>query len=709
MTIDKYALCPGGTGKKIKFCCPDLTHEIEKIDRLRDADQPQGCLELLERLEKKYPERLCLCTIKAEVLRDLGRPDDAQQVLAGILERDNDNPTALAESALVLLETTDNVDDVLTAIHRLQSALDSAADQWPEVFFELFLQIGLRALDFGLVLASVGHLLVLNGAVEDSRVGMVLRSLFSSPQLPRPYKEDRRFQTAPADAPWKPEFDAASSLAARVHWQAAAEKLAELATRVDHPAIWNNLGILRGWLGDHPGAVEAWTRYSACDVPYPDKVVAEELIGVIQQRHFAPMVDRVGVTYPIHDWDRAIERLISDSRIAVSDPSSLPLSEGESRPRNSYLLLDRDKRSPTSATKIEELARFMGTAHLYGRETDREPRLVLVIWSDNREQCELILREILGDALGEPGEVEVYEPQAGMESAFRTDYYFRKFEEQESIRGWLAEHLQRVLCEVWLNRPIAWLDGKTPSDIAGDPQWQPRLEAAVVQLESLFDDVERFETGREITRPVRERLGLATTIDFDPESQSIDSLRLYQLKWLAPQKLDDKSLSALYIKASGNRVGPAVYALGREMLTREALNEDGTFAYVHAQMAEVVFGSQESVEHFRQARQTLLALGRSPGTFLARELINLVTSGRTEEFVALATEMNKHYAGDPEVRQALVQVMEAVQEISPSGGAGAQSPPGLAEAGQSAEPAGIWTPDSQPAQPSQPSKLWIPD
>jgi hypothetical protein len=31
MPIDAYSPCPGGTGKKIKFCCPDFLGELETI------------------------------------------------------------------------------------------------------------------------------------------------------------------------------------------------------------------------------------------------------------------------------------------------------------------------------------------------------------------------------------------------------------------------------------------------------------------------------------------------------------------------------------------------------------------------------------------------------------------------------------------------------------------------------------------------------
>ena len=47
MAIDPYASCPGGTGKKIKFCCPDLLSELEKIDRMLTGNQRRACLDHL--------------------------------------------------------------------------------------------------------------------------------------------------------------------------------------------------------------------------------------------------------------------------------------------------------------------------------------------------------------------------------------------------------------------------------------------------------------------------------------------------------------------------------------------------------------------------------------------------------------------------------------------------------------------------------------
>ena len=50
MAIDAYSLCPGGTGKKIKFCCNDFLPELQKIDRMIEGEQYLACLKHVDQL-----------------------------------------------------------------------------------------------------------------------------------------------------------------------------------------------------------------------------------------------------------------------------------------------------------------------------------------------------------------------------------------------------------------------------------------------------------------------------------------------------------------------------------------------------------------------------------------------------------------------------------------------------------------------------------
>ena len=55
MPLDPYSPCPGGTGKKIKFCCHELLGDLEQLDRLVEGEQIQAALEQVVRLSDKHP------------------------------------------------------------------------------------------------------------------------------------------------------------------------------------------------------------------------------------------------------------------------------------------------------------------------------------------------------------------------------------------------------------------------------------------------------------------------------------------------------------------------------------------------------------------------------------------------------------------------------------------------------------------------------
>ena len=124
MAIDPYTLCPGGTGKKVKFCCPDLLSELEKIQKMLEGNQRQACLEYIEQLEARHPDRACLLTTKALLQGQLGNPEGAQKTVGKVLESQPENPVALAEQALLAIDAT----SAEAAIEPLQRAIAASKD-----------------------------------------------------------------------------------------------------------------------------------------------------------------------------------------------------------------------------------------------------------------------------------------------------------------------------------------------------------------------------------------------------------------------------------------------------------------------------------------------------------------------------------------------------------------------------------------------------
>ena len=87
MALDAYSLCPGGTGKKIKFCCPDFLPELEKIDRMIEGEQFIACIQHIDQLEQKGQYRACLMAIKSELLRVTNQLDRSPAYVADFVER----------------------------------------------------------------------------------------------------------------------------------------------------------------------------------------------------------------------------------------------------------------------------------------------------------------------------------------------------------------------------------------------------------------------------------------------------------------------------------------------------------------------------------------------------------------------------------------------------------------------------------------------
>ena len=68
---DKYVLCPGGSGKKVKFCCKDLAPEIEKAMNLLEGQQRAAALQHLNRVIEKHGQQPALMDLKITALLEM--------------------------------------------------------------------------------------------------------------------------------------------------------------------------------------------------------------------------------------------------------------------------------------------------------------------------------------------------------------------------------------------------------------------------------------------------------------------------------------------------------------------------------------------------------------------------------------------------------------------------------------------------------------
>jgi|GEM_PF-1427364 len=705
MTIDKYSMCPGGTGKKIKFCCADLTSELDKLDRMQEAQQYQGCLEHVQRLEAKYPNRQCLARIKIDVLRALERTEEARQVVEQVLEQDTGNPTALAEAVLLTLDESPSREDVLKAIDMLQTAIESA-DDWPEVMLQAVLGVGAASLDVGLWAAGQGHLVVYQAATRDPEISRYIVRLNSMGSVPWALRDVQKLRsTLGDDIPWKADFEAAMALAGRVRWRSAAQKLTELSQTADHPAIWNNLGVVRAWLGDHDGAIDAWQRYLGHDISFDEQVVAHAVIGTLAQKPIVPETDVVQVRYPITNWDQLVERLISHQQVHATNMLrfSETLVDQSNQPSRVLEVVDRPGGAPQDRMQIDQFPRLCGELLLFARTTDREPEAVLVTPADWESTARSIVQEAAGDALAGPAAAEsIGRNTAPKEIAVHIAG--QALPSMADSADFTRSVLMKGLREHWVQLPNTWLDDRTPAQAAEDPSQRSRLEAVVAVLENdlLQNDTQPWPNL--MANELREVLQLPTQFEYTPGMLD-DSVRMYQLTRINPASIPDQDLWSLFEISQFYGISRAMLNLGQELLNRPEVVQPADRPQLMLLLGTMLQHSPRALEYFQQAREALIANNQSPAQALGLELVAMSRQGKISQMLELAESMRRRFSNDPEVMAVLQEVFSMLRSnFFMGGGAGGEAPSESAPSSGSQ----LWTPDSESSQ-SQQTKIWTPD
>ena len=131
MPIDPYSPCPGGTGKKIKFCCSDLHAELDKIQRMLEGEQRAACLEHIERSKANTPDRACLLSIKAMLEAQLGNETKAED--DGHASREvSRQPGCPGRAGHASRQPRATV----AAVNLLQDALEKCTEQIPPALYD---------------------------------------------------------------------------------------------------------------------------------------------------------------------------------------------------------------------------------------------------------------------------------------------------------------------------------------------------------------------------------------------------------------------------------------------------------------------------------------------------------------------------------------------------------------------------------------------
>lgn len=713
MPIDSYSLCPGGTGKPIKFCCKDQVPQLQQLERMIEGGQNKAALTLVDRQLETHPDRACLLALKAMVLRALDEPEQQKVVAEAFIAKHPDNPLALAEKAMALVAEGQPREALLT----LQRSIAASSEGIYGRVYEAMDEVAQALLQAGEIAAGRA-LLVMQSAVneEDGHpLEMVLR-LNASPSIPTLLKDEQFSAEIPEGAPAKPAFDAAMQDVSQGRWLSGAEQFAALAQLYpEEPAVWRNLAILRSWLADSQGAAQALRTLAGLPIPVEDAAEALAEALFMSADPLGDEVDQSQVTFTLADPEQAQAALAGWTRAVAMpiDPGTLRTSEDQPPPKSAWMLLDRPPVAADASTaEPQHLPHILCQALLFGRQTDRDARLELMgIAEPQRATLEADLRTALGSAIAGQPTAKVLGRISASRMMIRLGRYLPRGTTPEQSEALISQLLEQAILQDWPAHRLGLLDGQSPRDVAGQAPYQVRVLAAILMLQQWMETAgETFDFNR-----LRSALGLPTQGPIDPTYVHVERMPLVRLARVEVEKLGDEPLLVAFRRVIGFGVPAAVAKYARTLVDRPQAGSPDERDTAYRLLVQRERDPGRVVELLDRGRKEAQAAGRSCATFDLMELPVRLMRGEGAELGRLVDHIQRTHIREPGVGQALAQFLVEIGAIRPDGSpampaAAAQDQAGIIVpgGGPAADSGKIWTPDGDTGGGAKPGKLWTP-
>jgi tetratricopeptide (TPR) repeat protein len=696
MAVDPYSFCPGGTGEKIKFCCPDLVTELDRIERMLEGEQYQACLDLVVRLEEKHKGRACLLAAKGLLLRSLNRLEDALANATEFANRHPENPIAWAELAM----TRAIFEGGRAAMEALQKALALSGERLlPAVYQMLGLVERVLAAENDYLAARAVCMLQAMLNQRDVRARLALAELNSTPHVPLWVKQLDYLVPCPDGASWKPEFEAGRLMALRGQWSAAGATFSALAEKVgDLPAIWYNILLARAFAADAAGCADAARKYASLDLPLDDAAEIEAVALFFSEDALGDSTGLYRLEYPVVDIDAMEIALTSDRRVGTMrvDPASW---QGEPPPpRAGYVFLDRAPPDLSADLTVEKMPLVIGQAFLFGRQTDREPRLVIEdVSADSLGTLKELLNEVCGRHLG-PIDIEQIEVRVSRTALLlRQQWLSPPGMTRAQFRQLATQYHHDFLLHQWPKMPLGALDGKTAEEAAAaDHGLRRRVLGAVLLLEFWL---ERFEIPFD-SNELRVHLGLPTRDPIDPETTPPESIPLARLDRLMVEKLTDEQLFAAFRRAVVFGAASASRKLALAVVDRPSSvgRPERIAALGRAASEEQLRSPEKSLAYLDEGRRASIAAGNSCAQWDLLEFSLLLRIGQADAAERMYRHLERQHLDEPGVAESLARLFMDMGLWHPDGTPVAPAPqpadkpaivvPGGGEADK------LWTPDS---------------
>ena len=723
MDIDIYQQCPIHTDKKMKFCCgKGIVQELDQILAKNKSKQTKSALEELDRLIEKVGPRELLLAIKTHILISQGDLQLAQAANEQFLAVTPGHTMGKQHQALISL----GQGDIAGAILSLQDAMDAIeGNEIPIAVANVFRMLGAALLHQGQIFAARAHLQfaqMLKGE-PDQQIQQLLYESYRLQGGPLLLKADYRLGQAPADVEWEKKYLNVMRAMNRGQFRIGLRILKKIDEHWPGQAVVvRSIAILTAVLADTDQMAASWRKLAELEtVPQWQAVEAEALAQLFSPQDPSDLVDVVRITFEIENLERAFE--IADQQpfmVQNQTPEQDPFGEGPA-PRHAFVVLDRDELKTAEGLAIDTMPVVSGELMMFGKQTDRSARIVLVGAETDRFQD---VRQRVADSFSEviniEGQREAITSTSRAAEALSWNWHVPEGCTREQHAELVQEQQAQQLLGAWSDVPFHVLGGNTPKQAAQDAQWAIALRALVLQLEQASYTQ---ATSDEPIVALKESLGIELPEKIEGGRLETEFVSPVRQRYLDFASLSDEQLVGLQsdAMAMGNL---AVLKLAiPEILGRESLREQVPPQACYSMLARLTEDDKQSLEYLSKARQFARQANEPVGTYLVQEFEFRLSRGLTDNLPELLQTIQQKHMREPNVEYQLAYVLEKFGLISGEAQSGDDSKvAGRSEmpvsAGQrDAASGGIWTSDDgsnaaeNPETPPEKagSKLWLPD
>lgn len=722
MTVDQYAICPCGNGKKIKFCkCKDSLPELDRITTMLDGGQIVPALDRINRVLDEHPDAAWALAIKGRILLNLQEYTSLAENAARFVRLQPTNPLALTQRAASQVFQN----KITEATESILEALTESSRQVDSFVLEIVSVLAFALANDGKFLSARAYATLALSAegFEGGRTAAhVLQELNSSPAVNHLLKALPPSRPRPEHVEWAERFDEALGLLRSNRIALAETKFASLARAYPgEPAILSGLLSCAVWSANDRAQADCLEKLSRCeqlDMIERSKLLASSYLVEPKSNKLA--VELLSLSAEIQDVSQTEIALQAHSLFAPIPERMLRgfvQEEDDVPPRSAFQILDHEVPADEEPLSVDNIPESTAVLLLFGKQTDRAARIeVPSILPRFIQGVRDTLKAALGDlVLKEETAFPVpftiaSEPRAAMINRRMT-----RVEVDKLIGDFQAKRIGNRLAE----QPIAALGKRSLRDAAGDDSIRLQREAVMRVLEN----TEQFAEEASVLDEVRQTAGLEKlppiVVLTSDDVEEVDNADLSRVDC---SQLDSDGLAYLMQRSQLIHALVALRKAATQVLQREENAEDSDLkATAYLMLIETNSSPEDALKMIGDAKKYYDKVGIDKAQLMLMEVPIRVRIGDSDGFQSLMRTLTTEYRGREEVMAALQQILVSIGLINPDGsprmggpgpgGAMAGGPMGGPAASPAQPSSGLWTPDggsaSAPANQGS-GKLWIP-